>query len=174
MDRQTLEDVIVRWQSDNLPLVPGKKYGVLYPQLPLGPERQTLVDLLVSNLKDAGMTREEFVNTTQDFIVEYIIPKGQSPDKTRGWRGGTKATLKLSIERIYKSPVKRVKLEIVPVLPTQETTEESIELPKEEPKKPIIKRFDPSKYKDREDKEPPVQDVLNAEMAKLLGIEDDE
>jgi hypothetical protein len=118
-----------------------------------------LLTILVLQIKSLGKPRDFFTNSRRDDIVKEIIPRGRHLPKSTidGFRIATKKMLNWVIEESYPDDENDIKIDI-------KQEQSIIETPK-----PIIKKHDKSNYKNID--EPPVLDVLDEEMAELLGLD---
>ena len=103
----------------------------------------------MQELKDSGKTEEYFNNSVRDRIVEVCIPheKSVNPQSYAMFKKGTQEHLRMAIAEIYST---------MPKAPTRE--------------KAFSKEFDPSTIKDDTSL---AKDVIDPEMAKLLGYDDE-
>lgn len=138
---------------DNLKRIHGtltrsKKWGSEYYLIPIS-ERFNFLQILVQELKDSGKTEEYFNNSVRDRIVEVCIPheKSVNPQSYAMFKKGTQEHLRMAIAEIYST---------MPKAPTRE--------------KAFSKEFDPSTIKDDTSL---AKDVIDPEMAKLLGYDDE-
>ena len=157
-----LKAIITNFLANDCPWVVAKKSGCLYPQIPI-PRRKELITVLVLRIKEQGKPKDFFTNSRRDEIVKEIIPpkeSGLSPKSINGFKTCTRNMLDLVIELCYR--------ENTAIKVPEELKEEN-----EVNEKRNIKIFDPNRFKNREDKEPPVEDVLDKEMAKLLGLDEE-
>jgi hypothetical protein len=150
--------IIEKWQVDYCKWVPAKKSGCLYPQVPFN-QRKELLTILVLQIKSAGKPKDYFSSSRRDDIVKEIIPRGRHLERSmiEGFRNATRKMLNWVIEECY---------------PENEKADIKIEAKSTESPKSVIKIFDPTRFKDRDDKEPPIEDVVDEEMAELLGLND--
>lgn len=157
-----LKNIITNFQANYCPWVKGKKSGFDYPQVPIN-RRKELLTILVLQIKEHGKPKDFFTNSRRDEIVKEITPPKESglPKSTLdGFKNCTRKSLDWVIELCYneKSVIESSTIESL--------KEENIN-------KNVIKLFDPNRFKDRADKEPPVEDILDEEMAKLLGLDEE-
>lgn len=160
-----LKQIITNFQANYCTWVTAEKSGCQYPQVEI-PKRKELITILVLKIKDCGKPKEFFTNSTRDEIVKEIIPpkeSGLKPKTINGFKVCTRKMLDWVIELCYNEKSN------ITLKDAEGAVQESNKV--DENKKSIsIKLFDPDKFKNREDKEPPVEDILDEEMAELLGL----
>ena len=152
-----LKDIIKNFQAIHCVWKKGKKYGDWHPQVPIS-QRKELLTILVLKIKEQGKQKNFFTNSRRDEIVEEL-----TPPKRKEMKLYTKKMLDWVIEICYDEN-SNIKFE-------------DLELPKSENKSTIEAQEEKNQGQkteflngdNQEEKEPPVEDVLDEEMAKLLG-----
>ena len=124
-----------------------KKWNSPYYRIDVS-ERFEFLKILVKAIKDAGKEEEYFTNQRREEITEELIPYERSIDKTTRnlCRLGVLKDLRMAIADIYAG---------------------EDEVPKAPKEKPFEKEFQPKENGSD------VQEVVDPEMAKLLGFDDE-
>jgi len=158
----SLGSTLMLWKKEYGVLTKSKKWKAEYYQIPIDSRFQAL-KILVQRIKDENNDIEFFTNSRRDEIIESIIPhkKSVAPYSYDMFKKGTKSHLDMAIAEIYSGERNGSEL--------SSNKDKNEEIAKKE--LPFTKIFDPSRF---EGQDPPVEDIIDEEMAALLGLKDNE
>lgn len=146
-----LDRLLLLWKQEYGTLVKSKKWQAEYYQIPVH-ERFELFKKLVWQIKEAGKPEEYFSSSQrQDQIIDQCVPhkSSVSPSSLKSFVDGSRRHLIMAVLEVYKEKKEEVKK--APV------------------EKAFTKEFDPNSI---EDDEPKAEEIVDPEMAELLGYND--
>lgn len=162
-----LERILDRWKQEYGTLRKSVKWDSSYYSIPIS-ERFDLLKILVSQISDRGKTRDFFIQTTKDKIIDASIP----PERVVGsqshkqFKRMTLQHLNMAITAIYD-----VREEVPAVKVKEAEQDKSVTEPTDPTERKIdwskAKEFDPSTIPDSID--PPFEDTTDEEWDKILG-----